>query len=123
MDAWIMWGLGILSSIITGALAFFIKRNISVNDERQKTSAGELRRQIGSLETSITLKIDQMGRAMETRISKTDERLDKLEDRFNGLIKEIPVCYVDKDSWMLQNQTIDRKLDKITDILLNQGRA
>ncbi|MEG0766646.1 MAG: hypothetical protein RR482_02925 [Clostridia bacterium] len=123
MDAWIMWGLGILSSIITGALAFFIKRNVTANDERQKASAGELRHKIDCLESSISTKIERMGQTMEARIDKTDDRIGKLEDRFNGLIKEIPVGYVDKESWLMQNQTIDRKLDKITEILMNQGRA
>lgn len=130
MDAWIMWSLGIVSSIITGALAFFIKRNISANDERQKennaqqkASAAELQRKIDSLENSLSVKIDRMGQATESRIDKTDERIGKLEDRFNGLIREIPVGYVDKESWMVQNQNHDRKLDKITELILNLGRA
>ena len=130
MDAWIMWAFGILSSIITGSLAFFIKRNINANDDRQKEndkrqqeSAGELRKKIDELDGSLSTKIDRMGRAVEERIDKTDERITKLEDRFNDLIREIPVSYVVKESWMVQNQNIDRKLDKITEILMNQGRA
>lgn len=68
-----MWGLGIFSNVILGALAYFLKRSLS--------------------------------------------QMDRLEGRFNDLMRELPRGYVDKTAW----QEVQRKLDHLTELLLRGG--
>lgn len=132
MDGWLQWGLGIVITLILGAIAYYIKRLIAKNDERQKDNEDALQKrmdcmesnlsdQIGRIQQTLEDRIDKGDQAMKAEIEKGDMRTEKLENRLNDLIKELPRGYVDKESWMVQNQRIDRKLDRITEILM--GRA
>ncbi len=122
MEAWVMWGLGILSNVITGALAFFIKRNISQSDERQKTTEAEMLKRQDKMEGNLSRQIEKLQAATEARIDKGEKDLEKLENRFNDFVRDIPRNYVDKETWMVQNQTMDRKLDRITEEIMKLGR-
>lgn len=122
MEAWVMWGLGILSSIITGALAFFIKRNISQGDERRKATEAEMLKRQDKMEGNLSRQIEKLQAATEARIDKGEKDLEKLENRFNDFVRDIPRNYVDKETWMVQNQTMDRKLDRITEEIMKLGR-
>ena len=122
MEAWVMWGLGILSNVITGALAFFIKRNISQSDERQTTTEAEMLKRQDKMEGNLSRQIEKLQAATEARIDKGEKDLEKLENRFNDFVRDIPRNYVDKETWMVQNQTMDRKLDRITEEIMKLGR-
>lgn len=122
MEAWVMWGLGILSNVITGALAFFIKRNISQSDERQKTTEAEMLKRQDKMEGNLSRQIEKLQAATEARIDKGEKDLERLENRFNDFVRDIPRSYVDKEAWMVQNQTMDRKLDRITEEIMKLGR-
>jgi len=121
MDEWLKWGLGILISIITGISAYIIKRLVAQNDERQKLNEAAMQKRMDSMEANLSGQIGKVQQAMESRIDKSEKAIEKLECRFNDFIKDIPRSYVDKESWMVQNQSIDRKLDRIMEILM--GRA
>ena len=121
MDEWLKWGLGILISIITGVSAYIIKRLVAQNDERQKLNEAAMQKRMDSMESNLSGQIGKVQQAMENRIDKSEKAIEKLECRFNDFIKDIPRNYVDKESWMVQNQSIDRKLDRIMEILM--GRA
>lgn len=118
-----MWGLGLLSNIITGALAFFIKRNITQSDERQKATEAAMVKRLESTEHNLSNQIEKVRLATESRFDKSEKDLEKLENRFNDFVRDIPRNYVDKEAWLIQNQTIDRKLDRIMEILMQRGRA
>jgi uncharacterized membrane-anchored protein YhcB (DUF1043 family) len=122
MEAWVLWIIGAIWSLIMGALAFFIKRNISQNDERQKTIEAETIKRQEKMEANLTGQIKDLRLATEARSNKNEQAIEKLESRFNDFVKEIPRDYVGKEAWMIQNQRIDGKLDKITDILIGIGR-
>lgn len=121
MEAWVMWGLGILSNIITGALAYFIKRSIGQSDERQKSTEAEMLKRQDKMEVNLSGQIKELRAATEARIDKSEHAIEKLENRFNELVKDIPRSYVDKEAWLLQNQNVDRKLDKIMELLMMRG--
>lgn len=122
MDSWIMWALGIVITIIIGILAFFIKRMITQNDERQKANETTMQQHMETIERNISHKIDRMQSAIETRIDRSEKRIETLEGRYVELLKEIPNNYVGREAWMLQSQTLDRKLDSIIKTLIGQGR-
>lgn len=122
MDDWIMWALEIVITVIIGVLAFCIKRMITQNDERQKANEVTAKQQMETLERNISHKIDRMQSAIETRIDRSEQRIEKLEGRYVELLKEIPGNYVGREAWMLQSQTLDRKLDSIIQTLIGQGR-
>ena len=121
MDEWLKWGLGILISIITGISAYIIKRLVAQNDERQKQNEADMKKRMDSMEANLSGQISKVQQAMENRIDKSEQAIEKLECRFNDFVRDIPRNYVDKESWMVQNQSIDRKLDRIMEILM--GRA
>lgn len=123
MEAWLMWGLGILLSIITGAMAYYIKRLIAKGDERQKQDEAAMQKRMDSMEANLSGQIGKVQQAMESRIDKSEAAIEKLECRFNDLVKDIPRTYVDKESWMIQNQNIDRKLDRIMEILMGRAQS
>lgn len=132
MDSWLQWGLGILITLLLGAIAFYIKRLIAKNDDGQKENEAALQKRMDCMEANLSVQISKIQQTLEERIDKGDQavkaeiekgeqRTEKLENRLNELIKEMPRSYVDKEAWMIGNQRIDRKLDRITEILM--GRA
>lgn len=123
MDEWLKWGLGILISIITGVSAFIIKRLVAQNDKRQVDNEAAMQKRMDSMEANLSGQIGKVQQAMESRIDKSEQAIEKLECRFNDFIKDIPRSYVDKESWMVQNRSIDRKLDRIMEILMGRAQS
>jgi uncharacterized membrane-anchored protein YhcB (DUF1043 family) len=121
MEDWLKWGLGIVITLITGAMAFYIKRLIASNDKRQADNEAAMKTRMDTMEANLSGQIAKMQQAMDNRVDKVEQGYDKLSCRIDELVRDIPRSYVDKESWMVQNQTIDRKLDRIMEILI--GRA
>jgi len=74
------------------------------------------------MEGNLSRQIEKLQAATEARIDKGEKDLEKLENRFNDFVRDIPRNYVDKETWMVQNQTMDRKLDRITEEIMKLGR-
>lgn len=121
MEEWLKWGLGIVITLITGALAFYIKRLIAGNDKRQADNEAAMKTRMDTMETNLSGQITKMQQMMDNRVDKVEQANEKLACRIDELVRDIPRNYVDKESWMVQNQSIDRKLDRIMEILM--GRA
>ena len=69
MENWLMWGLGIFSNVILGALAFFLKRSLSQMD-RLEMRVNDLIRDLpsGYVEKAAW-------RAMESKLDRMTELL------------------------------------------------
>lgn len=69
MENWLMWGLGIFSNVILGALAFFLKRSLSQMD-RLEARVNDL---LHDLPAGY---VDKAAwRAMETKLDRVTELL------------------------------------------------
>lgn len=112
MEAWLQWAVNIIAVTIIGIVAFFIKRTLAQIDEHQKTANETLIKQM-----------EQLKREWSARLDKTDADIEKVETRLNEIVRDMPRMYVQKEDWLLSNQNIDRKLDKIMEILIGLGGA
>jgi len=113
MEAWIqrLFDVGLASVI--GIVAYFLKRTLTHIEERQK-----------STEDTLIQRLDTLKQENETRINKTDKDVEHLRERLDGIVEALPRQYVQKEDWLLNNQNIDRKLDRIMEILMNmKGRG
>lgn len=107
MQDWIDWGLRLLATGAIGAIVFFLKRTLSQVEERQK-----------SMETNIGTKLDSLRKDTIERCDRTDQQVEKLNDRINGIIRDLPLTYVMREDWMVANQNTDRKLNMILEQLM-----
>ena len=60
---------------------------------------------------------------MDGRVNKTELKVDKLEERLNKSMQEMPLLYTLREDWFRSNAAIDRKLDSIIDLIVKGGKA
>lgn len=61
--------------------------------------------------------LKDMKKTTEEKILDNKERIEELENKFNDFKEAIPLHYVLKDDFIRAVSTIDKKLDKIYDVL------
>lgn len=102
----------VLTTVI-GVIAFFLKRTLTQIEHRQTTA-----------EAAMKAQVDVLKQEMGQRHDKIEGRVEKLEGRLNTTLQEMPTMYTLREDWLRSSAAIDRKLDKIMDILSGQkGRT
>lgn len=66
---------------------------------------------------AIAYFLKEMKKVTEEKLKKNEEKLEELENKFNDFKETIPLHYTLKDDFIRAMSNVDRKLDKITDIL------
>jgi F0F1-type ATP synthase membrane subunit b/b' len=113
MEAWIQRIFDIGLATVIGIVAFFLKRTLTHIEEQQK-----------SIQETLNKRLDAQKQESEARANKTDQDVEHLRARLDGIVETLPRQYVQKEDWLLNNQNIDRKLDRIMEILMNlKGRG
>ena len=92
--SWLNWLIQIATTVGIGIIGYFIRDNSS---KTQKM-------------------IDQAN----NKIDQTDGKLEKLEQKFNDFKSDLPKEFVMKDDFIRAMTNVDKKLDKIYDIIVEK---
>ena len=112
MEQWIQWGVNIVVVITMGTIGVFLRRTLTRMEGRQAAAEKSLLRQVEMLKAET-----------QERSNRSERDIENLQHRVNDIVKELPRMYVQKEDWLLSNQNIERKLDRIMEILMNQGKG
>lgn len=91
--SWEAWALPLIFSLLIGALGFFLKRWINDVKESQ----------------------ERIHKENQESIKKTNERVDKLEEKLQATIEQLPYQYTLREDFIRSVSGLERKLDKILD--------
>lgn len=97
MEQYTYWIVTTILGLMIGALGWLIKKLI-----------GDLETKIARSEASTSKRLEQL-----------EKRVDKGDERFDALIKDLPQKYAYRDDLIRMSQTIEARLDRIQDILLD----
>ena len=97
---WLYWIITLAVTTALGIISFFFKRTLTQIDRRQELAEKKL--------------VEELAR-LETRYSKTDDRITHLEERFNKMMHDMPHVYTLREDWTRSISYIQQKLDKIYD--------
>ena len=97
MEQYGFWVTTTVVALMISGLGFFLKRTLS-----------ELEKKIERSESATT-----------GRFEGLEKRLDKQEERFDAMIKDLPKQYAYRDDLIRMSQGIDSRLDKIQDSLIS----
>ena len=113
MQQYVFWIVTTMMGLVIAIIGYFIKRTLTHIEDRQK-----------STEETLIKRLDSLKQESEARTNKTDQDVERLRERLDGMIEALPRQYVQKEDWLLGNQTVDRKLDRIMEILMDlKGRG
>lgn len=101
MEQYWYWIATTAIGLMIGALGFFLKRTLS----------------------ELEKKVERSESASSGRSVLMEKRLEKLEDRFDNLLKEMPDKYASRDDMIRMNQGLEYRLDKIQDTLMDIKRG
>ncbi|WP_427340620.1 hypothetical protein [Caloranaerobacter sp. DY30410] len=72
---------------------------------------------VKDLKKSIESKIEDN----QTRIKLNADKIEELEKSFNDYKAKVPLLYVQKDDFIRAVSNLDKKLDKIYDVIVQKG--
>jgi uncharacterized protein HemX len=121
MSEWLQWGINLLVVTAVGLIGFFAKRTLTQIDARHEEAAKRLEEQQRKSEEKILKELERFRADNDSRHQKTELRMERVEDRLNKTLQEMPTMYTLREDWLRTSSDIARKLDKITDILINGG--
>lgn len=123
MSVWLQWGVNLLTITFIGLIGFFAKRYMTQNDKRLEEKDVQRAKQLAEMEHKILGELERFRTENDKRHSKTEERVERVEERLNKTLQELPTMYTLREDWLRTSSDINRKLDKITDILIRGGKA
>jgi uncharacterized protein HemX len=123
MSVWLQWGVNLLTITFIGLIGFFAKRYMTQNDKRLEEKDAQRAKQLAGMEHKILGELERFRTENDKRHSKTEERVERVEERLNKTLQELPTMYTLREDWLRTSSDINRKLDKITDILIRGGKA
>lgn len=97
MEQYGYWVVTGAVGLMVGALAWFLKRTLA------------------ELESKIT----RSETATKSRFEGLEKRIDKQDERFDQMVKDLPKTYAYRDDLIRMTQNLDARLDKIQDILMD----
>lgn len=93
MDQWIYWAVTTVSTLLIGALAWFIKRTLD-----------ELRKENETIRREFAKQFDTQA-----------ARMDKLESKMQETIETLPYRYTLREDFIRAVSGLERKIDKVLD--------
>ncbi len=115
---WIYWVVNLASVTVVGIIGYLIKREFAKNDDKQRTIAQEIAQLRKDVANGQAVSEERIKQEIADKMRRADFDMQKLTDRVNDMVRDIPRQYVAKEDWMINNQSIDRKLDRIMEILM-----
>lgn len=101
MEQYTYWLITGIIGLMIGALGWFIKRTVS----------------------DLEAKITRTETTNQGRFESIEKRIEKQEERFDRMIKDLPKTYAYRDDLIRMTQNIDGRLDKIQDTLMELKRG
>jgi len=95
VDSWVTWIIQIAIGLVIGVLGFFMKRTL----------------------TQIERQFEQQKSETDKKISDQQNRTEKLEEKLNTFIGNMPFQYTLRDDFIRAFAGLENKLDKILDQL------
>lgn len=123
MPEWIQWAVNLLVVSGIGLIGYLAKRMLNQIDKKLEALEKQQTERQAETERKIIGELERFRAEDDKRHGKTEERMSKVEDRLNKTLQELPALYVMREDWLRTSSAIDRKLDKITDILIRGGKA
>lgn len=109
MGDWLQWGINLITVTAIGLIGWFAKRTLNQIDERQKNT-----------ESKILAELERYRTEEAARHAKAETRIERVEERLNHTLQELPTMYTLREDWLRTSSAIDRKLDKIMDLLMGR---
>ena len=100
MQEYTFWLVTGAIGLMIAALAWFIKRMIA----------------------EIEKKIEQSAEQNKGRFAAIEKRIDKQDERFDQMVKDLPKTYAYRDDLIRMSQNLDSRLDKIQDLLISMKK-
>lgn len=102
----------LLPTLVIAIISFFLKRTLNQIEKRQEVA-----------ESSYKAQIEQLKKDTGERQEKIEGKVDRLTDRVNQALQEMPSTYTLREDWMRANADTGRKLDRITDMLISNSKG
>ncbi|MEF9974358.1 MAG: hypothetical protein RR893_10580 [Clostridia bacterium] len=101
MEQYSTWLVTGAVGLMIGALGWFIRRTIS----------------------EVESKIVKSEEATRGRFEAIEKRVDKQDERFDQMVKDLPKTYAYRDDLIRMTQAIESRLDRIQDLLLEKRKG
>lgn len=115
------WIVNLVVVTAVGLLGYFGKRTLTQIDRHQEDMGKRMAESQRDTERKILTEIERMRADMDERQRKAESRIERVEERLNKTLQEMPTVYTLREDWLRTSSSIDRKLDKIMDMLIGRG--
>jgi hypothetical protein len=120
---WLGWVIPTVFTLAISIAAFFIKRSINKKDKEREAKDAKWEQEQRDLKDLIVSELKSFRTENEDRHCKTEAHVQKVEERLNKTLQELPIYYTLRDDWQRSTSNIDRKLDGIQNTLIQIYRG
>ena len=120
---WLGWAVPTAFALATSIAAFFIKRSINKKDRERAAKDAKWEKDQTELKELILGELKNFRMENDDRHCKTEQRVERVEERLNKTLQDLPKEYTMREDWLRFSTNIDRKLDAIQGMLIQFFRG